>query len=64
MTFPTLVHPASFGSGRIEAKTNHLRFIRRDGHLILQQAFEVVDGAIFTEWRDVPVADEPQDGAP
>ncbi|MCA7085840.1 hypothetical protein K7G19_19815 [Cupriavidus sp. DB3] len=44
--------------------TARLRFVRRDGKLILQQAFESITGwatgswGLSVEWRDVPVEEE------
>ncbi len=36
--------------------TPDLKFVRKEGRLILQQRFEVVrDGQGRSEWRDVPV---------
>jgi hypothetical protein len=35
----------------------HIRYVRRDGSLVLQHAFEIMETG-KVEWRDVPIVDE------
>lgn len=49
------------GSGPI--LTGQLRFVRRDGQMILQQEWVGRGGAGRYEWKDVPVAEVVQEPA-
>lgn len=47
------------GEARITRPTANLRFIKRDGQRILQQAFEKISGPHTSfEWRDIPLIEE------